>query len=134
MTTHEFDLLVERACAKIPGRFRRRMANIAMIVENEPSSEQLRASRVPAGSTLLGLYRGRPLTARSVSDGFVMPDQIVIFQGPHERLARDAAHLQKLVDETVWHEVAHYFGMDEARVRSAERRRRMVKRRRLERS
>jgi predicted Zn-dependent protease with MMP-like domain len=130
MTAHEFDRLVERACAKIPGRFRRRMANIAFIVENEPSSEQLRA----AGSTLLGLYRGRPLTARSVSDGFVMPDQIVIFQGPHERLARDPAHLQKLVDETVWHEVAHYFGMDEARVRSAERRRRAVKRRRPERS
>jgi predicted Zn-dependent protease with MMP-like domain len=100
------------------------MANIAMIVETEPSREQLRASRVAAGSTLLGLYRGRPLTARSVSDGFVMPDQIVIFQGPHERLARDPAHLQKLVEETVWHEVAHYFGMDETRVRSAERRRR----------
>lgn len=124
MTAHEFDRLVERACAKIPGRFRRRMANIALIVETEPSREQLRASRVPAGSTLLGLYRGRPLTARSVSDGFVMPDQIVIFQGPHERLARDPSHLQKLVDETVWHEVAHYFGMDEGRVRSAERRRR----------
>ena len=78
----------------------------------------------------MGLYRGRPLTARSVSDGFVMPDQIVIFQGPHERLARDPAHLEKLVEETVWHEVAHYFGMDEARVRSAERRRRAVKRQR----
>lgn len=124
MTAHEFDRLVERACAKIPGRFRRRMANIALIVETEPSREQLRASRVPAGSTLLGLYRGRPLTARSVSDGFVMPDQIVIFQGPHERLARDPSHLQKLVDETVWHEVAHYFGMDELQVRTAERRRR----------
>jgi len=130
MTAHEFDCLVERACAKIPGRFRRRLANIAVIVEIEPSSEQLRTSRVPAGSTLLGLYRGRPLTARSVSDGFVMPDQIVIFQGPHERLARDPAHLEKLVEETVWHEVAHYFGMDESRVRSAERRRRVVKRRR----
>ncbi len=134
MTAHEFDRLVEQACAKIPGRFRRRMANIAVIVETEPSSEQLRASRVAVGSTLLGLYRGRPLTARSVSDGFVMPDQIVIFQGPHERLARDPAHLQKMVDETVWHEVAHYFGMDEARVRSAERRRLAMKRRRPERS
>ncbi len=130
MTAHEFDCLVERACAKIPGRFRRRLANIAIIVEAEPSGEQLRASRVAPGNTLLGLYRGRPLTARSVSDGFVMPDQIVIFQGPHERLARDPAHLEKLVEETVWHEVAHYFGMDEARVRSAERRRKAVKRHR----
>ncbi len=54
MTTHEFDHLVERACAKIPGRFRRRMANIAFIVESEPSSEQLRASRVAAGEHAAG--------------------------------------------------------------------------------
>ena len=123
MTAHEFDRLVERACAKIPRRFRRRLANIAFIVEAEPSAEQLRAGRVPPGSTLLGLYRGRPLTVRSVADGFVMPDQIVIFQGPHERLANNPAHLEKLVEDTVWHEVAHYFGMDESRVRRAERRR-----------
>jgi predicted Zn-dependent protease with MMP-like domain len=123
MTAHEFDRLVERACAKIPGPFRRRLANIAFIVEPEPSAGQLRAAGVPPGRTLLGLYRGRPLTQRSVSDGFVMPDQIVIFQRPHERLARNPAHLERLVEETVWHEVAHYFGMDETRVRRAERRR-----------
>jgi predicted Zn-dependent protease with MMP-like domain len=124
MSAHEFDRLVERACARIPRRFRRRLANIAFIVEAEPAPAQLRAAGVRPGATLLGLYRGRPLTARSVFDGFVMPDQIVIFQGPHERLARSPEHLEKLVGETVWHEVAHYFGMDEARVRQVERRRR----------
>jgi len=124
MTSNDFDRLVTRAVAKIPHRFRRRMANIAMMVEPEPSPVQLRAAGVRPGGTLLGLYRGRPLTARSVFDGFTMPDQIVIFQGPHERLARSPEHLEKLVEETVWHEVAHYFGMDEARVRRAERRRR----------
>jgi predicted Zn-dependent protease with MMP-like domain len=123
MSAHEFDRLVERACARIPRRFRRRLANIAFIVEAEPSPSQLRAAGVRPGGTLLGLYRGRPLTARSVWDGFVMPDQIVIFQGPHERLARSPEHLQQIINETVWHEVAHYFGMDEARVRQAERRR-----------
>jgi predicted Zn-dependent protease with MMP-like domain len=122
MTAHEFDRLVERACARIPRRFRRKMANIAVIVEAEPSAAQLRTAGVARGE-LLGQYRGRPLTARSVFDGFAMPDQIVIFQGPHERLARGPEHLEKLVEETVWHEVAHYFGMDEARVRTAERKR-----------
>jgi|SRR5579864_4052579 len=124
MTAQEFDRLVERACARIPRRFRRRLDNIAVIVEREPSAEQLRAARVGPGGTLLGLYHGRPLTVRSVSDAFVMPDQILIFQGPHERLARDREHLERLVEETVWHEVAHYFGMDEGRVRRAERKRR----------
>ena len=124
MTAQEFDRLVERACAKVPRRFRRRLANIAIVVEAEPSAGQLRAAGVRDGGTLLGLYHGRPLTRRSVSDGFVMPDQIIIFQGPHERLARSPAHLEKMVEETVWHEIAHYFGMDEVRVRRAERQRR----------
>ncbi len=123
MSAQEFDRLVERACARIPRRFRRRLANIAFLVESEPSPTELRAAGVRSGGTLLGLYRGRPLTARSVWDSFAMPDQIVIFQGPHERLASSPEHLEKVIEETVWHEVAHYFGMDEARVRRAERRR-----------
>jgi predicted Zn-dependent protease with MMP-like domain len=93
-------------------------------VEAEPSPAQLARGRVSHGSTLLGLYEGRPLTVRSVFDTFAMPDRITIFQGPHERIARDPAHLAKLVEETVWHEVAHYFGMNELQVRAAERRRR----------
>jgi predicted Zn-dependent protease with MMP-like domain len=52
-----------------------------------------------------------------------MPDRITIFQGPHERLASSPEHLAKLVEDTVWHEVAHYFGMDERGVRRAEKRR-----------
>jgi predicted Zn-dependent protease with MMP-like domain len=92
------------------------MRNLAMVVESEPSKSQLGKMGVSRGSSLLGLYEGRPLTHRSVSDGFAMPDRITIFQGPHERLARSPEHLEKMVAETVWHEVAHYFGMDEARV------------------
>lgn len=129
MSPQEFDKLVERACARIPGRFRRRLENIEFMVEAEPSARQLAAARVPPGSTLLGLYEGRPLTRRSVFDNFVMPDKIIIFQGPHERMARTPAHLEELVQQTVWHEVAHYFGMDERRVRAAERKRRGITRR-----
>jgi predicted Zn-dependent protease with MMP-like domain len=124
MLPAEFDRLVEAAYARIPKRFRNRLKNVAMLVEAEPSSAQLARGRVPRGSTLLGLYEGRPLTQRSVFENFAMPDRITIFQGPHERLARSPEHCAKLVEETVWHEVAHYFGMDELQVRTAERRRR----------
>ena len=113
MRSRDFDALVERALAKIPRRFRRRLSNVALVVEQEPPRPGL-----------LGLYEGRPLTHRSVSDGFVLPDRITIFQGPHERLARTPAQLEKLVEETVWHEIAHYFGMNEGEVRRAEVRRR----------
>jgi predicted Zn-dependent protease with MMP-like domain len=112
MTAREFDQLVERALRKVPRRFRARLHNVVFLVEPEGSQPGL-----------LGLYHGRPLTHRSVSDGFQLPDQIIIYQRPHERLARDPAHLEKLVEDTVWHEVAHYFGMNEAEVRRAERRR-----------
>jgi predicted Zn-dependent protease with MMP-like domain len=119
----DFEAIVERALAKIPARFRKRMNNVAVVVDREPSPAQLHRARVGAGSTLLGLYEGRPLTTRSVFDGFTMPDRITIFQGPHERMAGSREHLEKLVQDTVWHEIAHYFGMDEQRVRTAERRR-----------
>ncbi len=124
MSPDEFDRLVTATFARIPARFRKRMKNIALVVEAEPSPRQLARGRVSRGSTLLGLYEGRPLTARSVFDSFTMPDRITIFQGPHERLARGPEHLARMVEDTVWHEVAHYFGMDEPRVRAAERRRR----------
>ena len=121
MTAAEFDQIVERACAGIPARFRRRLKNVVFVVEPEPSAAQLASVRVGRGGTLLGLYEGRPLTGRSVSDPFAMPDRITIFQGPHERGARNLAHLEQMVAGTVWQEVAHYFGMDERRVRAAER-------------
>jgi predicted Zn-dependent protease with MMP-like domain len=108
----DFDAIVAQALGKIPWRFRKRMENVLLTVEPEPPRPGL-----------LGLYRGRPLTERSVQESFGMPDQITIYQGPHERFARSREHLEQLVYETVWHEIAHYFGMDEAQVRQAERRR-----------
>jgi len=125
MQISDFDQLVEAAFRNIPTRFRNRMHNVAIVVESEPSASQLKARAVPSGSTLLGLYEGRPLLYRSVWEGFHLPDRITIFQGPHERLARDREDLERLVEQTLWHEIAHHFGMNEREVRAAERLRRM---------
>ena len=95
MDPREFDKLVDQAIEAIPSRFRKRLHNVAFVVEREPPSPNL-----------LGLYQGRPLTVRSVGDSFAMPDRITIYQGPHERMARDRVHLLKLLEDTVWHEVA----------------------------
>jgi predicted Zn-dependent protease with MMP-like domain len=112
MRAAEFDEIVERAIRKIPRTFRRQLDNLVFVVESEPPRPGL-----------LGLYEGVPLTERSVHHSFRMPDKITIYQRPHERMARDRHHLEKMVEETVWHEVAHYFGMDEKQVRNAERKR-----------
>jgi len=124
MGSDDFDRLVADACARIPARFRRRLKNLFFLVEDEPSPTQLARGRVPHGNTLLGLYEGRPLTTRSVFEPFALPDRITIFQGPHQRLAQNPDHLAKLVEDTIWHEVAHYFGMNERQVRAAEKKRR----------
>jgi predicted Zn-dependent protease with MMP-like domain len=113
MSPKDFDRLVEECLDVIPRRFRPLLHNIVFVVEQEPPRPGL-----------LGLYEGRPLTERSLAEPARMPDRITIFQGPHERMARDEEHLRRLVRETVWHEVAHYFGMDERQVLRAERRRR----------
>ncbi|MEO8662158.1 MAG: metallopeptidase family protein [Bryobacteraceae bacterium] len=113
MTPPEFDRLVEESLATIPARFRARLKNLAFIVEPEPPHPNL-----------LGLYTGRPLPFRSVMESFAMPDRITIYQGPHERLAQSPEHLRHMVEDTVWHEVAHYFGMNEAQVRAWEAKRR----------
>ncbi|MBI4892198.1 MAG: metallopeptidase family protein [Acidobacteria bacterium] len=113
MTPAEFDQLVEEAMDIIPPRFRRRLRNVVFVVEAEPRQ---------AG--LLGLYEGRPRTERSLAEPFSTPDRITIYQGPHERAARSKAELRTLVEETIWHEVAHYFGLNEREVLMAESRRR----------
>ena len=110
VTAAEFDKIVERGLARIDPRFRRRMRNIVLVVEQEAPQPGL-----------LGLYQGRPLTERSVSAAFAVPDRITIYQGPHERMARSLRELESIVEDTVWHEVAHYFGMNERQVERAER-------------
>ena len=109
-STQEFDRIVERGLASIDPRFRRRMRNVIVVVEPEPPQPGL-----------LGLYQGRPLTERSVSEAFAVPDRITIYQGPHERMARSLRELERIVEDTVWHEVAHYFGMNERQVERAEK-------------
>jgi predicted Zn-dependent protease with MMP-like domain len=114
----EFDNLVEKGIAAIPARFRSRMRNIVIVVEPYgPSSD------------LLGLYEGRPATERSTSSpGFEEPDRVRIFQRAHERMAHSRAQLERMVADTVWHEIGHFFGLSEAEIHAVEQRRERLRR------
>lgn len=120
MDPEKFARLVRQAYLELPAYFRRRISNVAIVVEEEPGEDELRRARCPRDSTLLGLYHGVPLTERTSSYGMVLPDKISIYQGPIERLARNERDLRRIVRETLWHEVGHYFGMDERQIRRAE--------------
>ena len=123
MDRTRFEELVERALLKVPATFRSRIQNLAIIVEDEPSSSDLRAGRVGPGHTLLGLYQGVPLTKRSWSSSPPFPDRIALFQGPIER-ATDGSDeaIEHQAALTLFHELGHYFGMNEAQVRRMEAR------------
>ena len=120
MTREAFERHVSDALATIPRRFRDAMRNIAIVVEDEPSATLLREMEIEPPGTLFGLYQGIPLTERRWDYGNALPDRIVLFQGPHEREARDDDDLVGSIGETLIHEIGHHFGMSEEEIETIE--------------
>ena len=117
-----FEQLVAEALQSIPRRFRKAMQNIAIVVEDEPSQDLLDDMEIEPPDTLLGLYQGTPLTERTSGYGNVLPDRVLIFQGPHERAAQDEDDLIIAIGETLIHEIGHYFGLSEEEIEAIEER------------
>lgn len=113
MTRPEFEALVERALRRLPRRFRDKLANVAVLVEDWADDATLDEMGIEPPDTLYGLYRGIDLTRRDSSYANVMPDTITIYQGPIEEDCADEAEMAELVRDTVIHELGHYFGLDD---------------------
>ena len=113
MNRRRFEALVEKALRRLPRRFKDRIANIAVVVEDWADAETLADVGVEPPDTLYGLYRGVDLTRRDSSYGNVLPDTIHIYQGPIEEDCADEAEMEELVRDTVIHELGHYFGLDD---------------------
>ena len=120
MNRVQFERLVADALAAIPERFRAALENLAIVVEDEPSPALLRDMEIEPPDTLFGLYQGVPISERSWSQGNMMPDRILLFQGPHEREAEDEDDLVASVSETLIHEIGHYFGLTEEEIEAIE--------------
>jgi len=112
VTTHEFEQLVEEALGELPPRFAELLDNIVVVVEQEPSEDDLEAmdDAYERGAELLGLYRGVPMTRRT-HDMLLLPDQVAIFRGPILRVAHTRPQIVRQIRETVIHELGHYFGL-----------------------
>jgi len=111
-----FETMVLDAIEALPEAFRDRLANIEFAVEDWARADDHGRTNTPAGSTLLGVYRGVPLTRRQSGYHMALPDRIVIFQQPIQRISRDEADLIERVAHVVRHEVAHYFGISDDRL------------------
>ena len=124
MIQADFEKIVDQAISELPEPIRQRMDNVGVIVEKKASLEQLKSVKLKSADSLLGLYEGVPQTAWGRGFGNLLPDKISIFQEPIEKIAGTERAMIDLIKETVWHEIAHHFGLSEKRVRQMETKRR----------
>jgi predicted Zn-dependent protease with MMP-like domain len=115
MERSHFERLVRRAIDAIPDALSGYLDNVDIVVEDWPAQDQLAGHVIDEGDLLLGLYEGVPLTERS-DYGMVLPDKITLFQRSIEAISASNEEVIEQVRETVVHEVAHHFGIDDARL------------------
>ncbi len=110
LTRSEFEQVVEEALADLPPQFAELLDNIAVVVEEEPSDEDLDLLEDDMDE-LLGIYRGIALTHRRFDMLPALPDQVAIFRGPILRVTRSRREALEQIRKTVIHELGHYFGL-----------------------
>jgi len=126
MQKKDFELLVKKGIDVIPKEFLEKLDNVEIVIEDDPTVEQLKKLKIKNNSLIFGLYEGVPKTKRW---GYaqILPDKITIFKNQIEKSCQDENKIKEIVKDTVWHEIAHHFGMDEQRVRKAEFQRKKIK-------
>ena len=112
-----FEAIVQRTIDELPPDFGDRIANVEFSVEDWARPEDYGRTHTPPGAVILGVYRGIPLTKRGAHYNMTLPDRIVIFQQPLQRIAGDEANLAERIAHVVRHEIAHYFGISDERLR-----------------
>ena len=108
--------MVNRAIERIPPQIRRYLDNILITVQDRPSPELMEEMELDPNETLFGIYQGVPLNERSISEPPLYPDTIHIFKEPLETLCKTHEELEREIEITVVHEIAHFLGMSEERL------------------
>lgn len=115
----EFDQIVTEALESLPKKYTERMTNVAIVYADEPTMEQRQKLKLHCSQTLLGLYEGVPLPARGGVRPY-LPDKITIFKIPLTMNSKNEQELKENVRHTLWHEMAHYFGLNHKRIHELE--------------
>jgi len=123
LTQEKFEQLVNKGIAAVPKKFLKKLDNVAIVIEDLPSPQQKKELKLRSDYSLFGLYHGIPQVSRGNNYSGVLPDKITIFKKSIEEHASSEEEVAAIVKNTVWHEIAHHFGMDEGRVSRAERKR-----------
>ena len=116
LTDEEFDALITRAMDELPQEYITGLDNVAIVQADEPTEEQKDKMKIREGVVLLGLYEGIPLTQRGAGYTFVLPDKITLFKHSILRVTTNDDDLFEQIKRTLWHEIAHYYGLNHARM------------------
>ncbi len=115
LTDEQFDALITRAMDELPQSYIRGLNNVVITMADEPTTEQREKMKL-GDSLLLGLYEGVPLTHRGNGWSGMLPDKITLFKNQILAIVHDDASLFEQIKRTLWHEIAHYYGLDHDRM------------------
>lgn len=121
LSDEEFDRLISKAMNELPQEYIKGLDNVAILYADEPDEYQQQKAHLSEGHILLGLYEGIPLTKRGAGYTFVLPDKITLFKLPILAVVRNEEELFEQIKRTLWHEIAHYYGLDHDRIHSLEK-------------
>lgn len=108
----DFEAVVAEALDTLPKRFADMVENVAISIEEEPTDEDL-GELEDDDEELVGIYRGVPLTERTFGEDPLLPDEIAVFRGPINRIARTRDEAVDEIRDTIVHELGHYFGLED---------------------
>ena len=120
LTRREFEEAVISSLKRLPRFLKKKMKNVDVVVESQASQELISEMGLRSPFELLGLYQGIPLDRRGFYYGNVLPDKITLFQIPIESVCKTKEEIEEKVREVVIHEVGHYFGLSDKRLRELE--------------
>jgi predicted Zn-dependent protease with MMP-like domain len=120
ISDEEFDKIISDAMDELPSDYIERLNNVLVTYEDEPSPAQREQLKLHCNQTLFGLYEGIPLTKRGAGYNMVLPDRITIFKNPILAYSHDLPSFKMQVKHTLWHEIAHYYGLDHDRIHELE--------------
>jgi predicted Zn-dependent protease with MMP-like domain len=121
ISDEQFDQTISEVMDELPQEYIKRLNNVAIVYADEPTPAEREQLKLRCDQTLLGLYQGIPLTQRGAGYNLVLPDKITLFKGPLLRQSNNLVNFRAHVKHTLWHEIAHFFGLDHERIHRLER-------------
>lgn len=116
ITDKEFDEIISQAMDELPEEYIHKLNNVVVTYEDEPTADQREKLKLRCDQSLFGLYEGIPLTKRGAGYNLVLPDKITIFKNPILAFSHDLNSFKAQVKHTLWHEIAHFYGLDHDRI------------------